>query len=60
MGKIVVADKVESADLGLINAQIVGRGLNHPFLEEHRLRNAERASVSDSARCLVGINAPGL
>ena len=60
MGEVVVADEVDAAELGLVHAQVVGGGLHHPLLEEHRLGDPERAAVGHAARRLVGVHPPCL
>ena len=54
-GKWSSGDEVHPPELGLVHAQVVGRGLDHPLLEEHRLGDAERAPVGDPARRLVAV-----
>ena len=57
--EVVVADEVDPPELGLVHPEVVGGGLHHAFLEEHRLGHAERAAVGDAARRLVGVDAAG-
>ena len=57
--EVLVADEVHPAERGLVHTEVVGRGLHHAFLEEHRLGDPERAPVGDPARRLVGVGAAG-
>ena len=57
--ELVVPDEVHPAERGLVHAQVVGCGLHHPLLEEHRLGHPERAPVGHPAGCLVGVAAAG-
>ena len=57
--EVVVADEVLAPELGLVHAEVVGGGLHHALLEEHRLGHPERAAVRDAAGRLVGVHAPG-
>ena len=56
--EVVVTHEVRPAELGLVHAEVVGRGLHHPFLEEHRLGHAERAPVRDAARAPCSCRCP--
>ena len=58
MREVVVADEVHPAELGLVHAEVVGGGLHHALLEEHRLGDPERAAVGDAAGRLVRVHAP--
>jgi hypothetical protein len=53
--ELFVAHEVHPAEFGLVHAEVIGRGLHHPLLEEHRLGHAERAAVRHPARCLVAV-----
>src|SRR6266487_2069023 len=57
--ELVVPDQVDPPELGLVHAEVGGRGLDHPLLEEHRLGDPERAPVGDPAGGLVGVGAAG-
>ena len=57
--EVVVADEVDPPELGLVHPEVVGGGLHHAFLEEHRLGDPERAAVGDAAGRLVGVDAAG-
>ena len=60
VGEVVVPDEVDSSELRLVHAQVVGSRLDHPLLEEHRLGDPERAAVGDPAGRLVGVHPPRL
>ena len=55
--EVVVPHEVHPAERRLVHPQVVGRGLDHAFLEEHRLGDPERAPVRHAARRLVGVQA---
>ena len=57
--EVVVADEVAAPELGLVHAEVVGGGLHHALLEEHRLGDPERAAVRDAAGRLVRVHAAG-
>ena len=58
-GKSSSRTKLIAPELGLVHAEVVGRGLHHALLEEHRLGDPERAPVGDAAGRLVRVHAPG-
>ena len=58
MGEIVITNEIEPSKLCLVDAEVIGCGLHHPFLEEHGLSHTERATVGNTARCLVRIDTP--
>ena len=51
----VVLDEVHPSELRLVHSQVVRGGVNHPLLEEHRLRHSERTPVGDAAGGLVRV-----
>jgi len=55
--EVVVPHEVHPAERRLVHPQVVGRGLDHALLEEHRLGDPERAPVRHAARRLVGVQA---
>jgi hypothetical protein len=55
--EVVVADEVHPPERGLVQAQVLGGGLHHAFLEEHGLGDPERAAVGHPAGRLVGVGA---
>ncbi len=55
----LVPHEVLPPEFRLVHAEVGGRGLHHPFLEEHRLGDPERAPVRHAARRLVAVGAAG-
>ena len=53
--ELVVGKEVDAADLGGVDAEVGGRGRDHPLLEEHRLGHPERAPVGHAAGRLVRV-----
>ena len=57
IGELIRLDEVPDAELGRVNAQLVGHYVRHALHRIYRFGDPERAPVGDSSGRLVGINA---